>query len=131
MRSTAIGVAVVLGLAPAAYAQATMRYHTFQGRDSVVTCGEGTMAGRPARSIFTRSSSWSEQNLQPSDAVWRSSGCEGYIAHQSRWVSGEEVRDRLNSIANPPAPESYETIMGQIMSTVCDQNPAHKDCKQP
>ena len=106
-----------------------MRYYTFDGRDSVVTCGQGHVAGQAARTIYRQGRGWVEQDLRPTEAAWIASGCAGYIAHQSRSVTPEELRDRTASAFSPPPPEAFETIMGRIVSNLCKQNPNHRECQ--
>lgn len=131
----AVHAAMILGLSitanatsGAASAQDAMRYYTFDGRDAVVTCGQGHVAGRPARTIYRQGRDWAEQDLRPTDASWVSSGCAGYIAGQSRPVSQEEFRQRMDRIVNPPPPDSFDTIMGRIVANLCKQNPQHREC---
>lgn len=128
MRLLVVTSFAAVALATDASAQDSMRYFTFQGRDAVVTCGQGHIAGRPARTIYQRGANWVEQDLRPTDAAWVSSGCAGYIEHQSRSVSPDEFRARMGAILNPPPPDAFETIMGRITATLCQQNPAHPDC---
>jgi len=129
MRSLVGGLVLALATTSVAAAQDAMRYYTFDGRDAVVTCGQGHVAGRPARTIYTQGRGWVEQDLRPTDATWVSSGCAGYIEHQSRPISQEEFRERVNSAFNPPAPESFDTVMGRIIANLCKQNPDHRECQ--
>ncbi len=120
---------IVLSLVPSfALAQESMRYYTFQGPDAVVTCGQGQNASHAVRTIFMEGSNWIERDLSPTNAKWVSSGCAGYIVEQNRIISPEESRERLNAILNPPRPDSFETILGQINALVCTNNPNHRDC---
>lgn len=128
MQSLAGGIMAAVVLTGSASAQDAMRYYTFESRDAVVTCGQGHVADRPTRTIYQRGRGWVEQDLRPTDAVWVSSGCAGYIEHQGRPVSGEDVRDRMNAILNPPPPDSFETIMGRITENLCKQDPERPDC---
>lgn len=128
MRSLVGGLVLALATTSVAAAQDAMRYYTFDGRDAVVTCGQGHVAGRPTRTIYMQGRGWVEQDLRPTDAAWVSSGCAGYIEHQSRPVSQEEFRDRMNSILNPPPPDPFETIMGRITANLCKQNPERPEC---
>lgn len=128
MRSTLALIAAVSLSPPPAAAQDTMAYYTFQGRDAVVTCGHGRSGARVVRTIFKQGSGWFERDLSPTDSTWASSGCAGYIAEQSRIISPEESRERLNAILNPPPPRSSEEIMRSIKETVCSAHPEHRDC---
>lgn len=125
----AMALTAVLSFLPlAAAAQDTMRYYTFQGRDAVVTCGHGRAGSRVVRTIFKQGSGWFERDLSPTDSTWVTSGCAGYIVEQSRIISPEESRERLNAILNPPPPRSFEEIMQSIKETVCSAHPEHRDC---
>lgn len=125
-------VCMALWLIPTAVsAQDSMQYYTFQGRDALVTCGQGQIGSRAVRTVFMQRPREIERDLSPTDDKWVSSGCAGYIAEQNRTISAEESRERLNAILNPPPPESYETIMGRIMSRICAEHPDHRDCVNP
>lgn len=124
----ALALAIVSSTSVAAAAQDTMRFYTFDSRDAVVTCGQGLVAGRPTRTIYRQGRGWVEQDLSPTETSWVSSGCAGYIEHQSRPVSQEELRERANRAFNPPAPDSFDAIMGRIVSNLCQQNPQHREC---
>jgi hypothetical protein len=128
--SRMIALAVVASLASVeeAAAQDSMRYYTFQGRDAVVTCGQGRSDGQTVRTILKRGTGWFERDLRPTNDTWVSSGCAGYIAEQSRVVSSDEVRERMQSILTPPAPPSYQETMRSLTATLCARNPDHRDC---